>query len=103
MHLRGERGVLPERCRAPQGGFTPLHEAATGGHAAVVEQLLVAGAAKDVKNGVRGVGSGRVEDRKGSEGNTHLFLISLLLCVGWFHSRSGGHIGSSSLVESRSA
>ena len=37
-------GRLPERCRAPQGGETPLHRAVIEGHAAVVEQLLVAGA-----------------------------------------------------------
>ena len=74
--MRGERGVLPERCRAPQYEETPLHWAASGGHAAVVEQLLAAGAATDAKNDVRGVGSGRVEDRKGSKGSTRLFLIS---------------------------
>jgi len=91
-HLRGERGVLPDRCSAPQDDFTPLHEAAAKGHAAVVEQLLAAGAAKDAKDMVRGVGSGRVEDREGSEGSTHLLLISSLLCVGWFHSSSRGHI-----------
>ena len=87
MHLRGERGVLPERCRAPQSGEMPLHHAAVEGHAAVVEQLLAAGAAKDAKNGVRGLGSGRVDDRKGLEGSTHLFLIFSLLCVGWNHSQ----------------
>ena len=91
-HLRGERGVLPERCRAPQDGSTPLHCAALIGYAAVVEQLLAAGAAKDAKNKVRGIGSGRVEDRKGSEGSTRLFLIFALLCVGWFHSSSRGRI-----------
>ena len=90
-HLRGERDVLSERCRAPQHRNTPLHRAAKGGHAEVVEQLLAAGAAKDAKNAVRGVGSGRVEDRKGSEGSTHLFLISSLLCVGWVRSSSRGH------------
>jgi len=73
---RRERGVLPERCRTPQIGRTPLHKAAEGGHAVVVEQLLAAGAAKDAKDEVRGVGSGRVADRKGSQGSTHLFLIS---------------------------
>ena len=96
-----ERGVLPERCRAPQHEATPLHLAAQGGriwlgkdggHAAVAEQLLAAGAATDAKDMVRGVGSRRVDDRKGSEGSTRLFLISLLLCVGWFHSSSRGHI-----------
>ena len=82
--MRGERGVLPERCRAPQDGRTPLHWAAEDGRAAVVEQLLAAGVAKDAKDRVRGIGSGRVEDRKGSEGSTRLFLISSLLCAGWF-------------------
>ena len=37
-------GLLPERCHSPQGGQTPLHRAAQHGHAAVVEQLLAAGA-----------------------------------------------------------
>ena len=58
----------------------------------MVEQLLAAGAATDAKNDVRGVGSGRVEDRKGVEGSTRLFLISSLLWVGWIHSSSRGHI-----------
>ena len=39
-----EGGCLPERCHSPQGGDTPLHLAARRGHAAVVEQLLAAGA-----------------------------------------------------------
>ena len=90
--MRGEGGVLPERCRVPQIGRSPLHLAVKGGHAAVVEQLLAAGAAKDVEDEVRGVGSGRVEDRKGSEGSTRLFVISSLLCVGRFHSSSRGHV-----------
>ena len=54
----------------------PLHKAAEGGHAAVVVQLLAAGAAKDEKDEVRGVGSRRVEDSQGSKGSTCLFLVS---------------------------
>jgi len=54
-HLRGgERGCLPEPCRAPQLGQTPLHWAAVFGNAAVVEKLLAAGAAADAKAEVRG-------------------------------------------------
>ena len=69
-HLRrGERGCLTERCRAPQGGATPLHRAAGGvelggrggseggGHAKVVQLLLAAGA--DVEgHKVQGAGVG---------------------------------------------
>ena len=48
------RGGLSERFHAPQGGKTPLHLAANRGHAAVVEQVLAAGAAADVADKVRG-------------------------------------------------
>ena len=77
-HLRAERGCLPDRCRAPQNGTTPLHWAATRGHVAVVEQLLAAGADKEPKNKVRGV---RVRDasREVSRGNTHLVVSFCLL------------------------
>jgi len=51
-------GFMPEPCRAPQMGETPLYHAAIRGHAAVVEQLLAVGAAVDAKNEVRGVGRG---------------------------------------------
>ena len=54
---RRERACLPDRCRAPQKGETPLHRASRKGHAAVVEQLLAAGAdteAKDVVSKERG-------------------------------------------------
>jgi len=58
-HLRGGEGwFLPERFRAPQYGHTPLHRAAIYDYVAVVEQLLSAGAALDLKNEVRG-GGGR--------------------------------------------
>ena len=48
-HSRGERGCLAERCRVPQEGYTPLHVAALGGHAAVVELLWAAGADTETK------------------------------------------------------
>ena len=60
---KGEGGHLPEPCRPPQFGKTPLHVAARYGYAAVVEQLLAAGAAVDAKDkvwGVGGHGGGRV-------------------------------------------
>ena len=56
--MRGERRCLPDRCRAPQFGRTPLHRAAIAGHAAVVEQLLAAKADVEAKDGVRGWGLG---------------------------------------------
>ena len=39
-----EGGCLPERFRERQSGWTPLHFAARSGRAAVVKQLLAAGA-----------------------------------------------------------
>ena len=51
-------GCLPERCRAPQFGKTPLHHAAIQGQVAVVEQFLAARAAVDAQNEVRGGGGG---------------------------------------------
>ena len=53
-HFEGAR--LTERCRAPQWGNTPLHEAAGKGHAAVVEKLLVARADIHATNAVSGEG-----------------------------------------------
>ena len=55
-YLCGYRVCLIERCRAPQDGHTALHLAATKGHAAVVEQLLAAGAVKAAKCKVRRTG-----------------------------------------------
>ena len=79
--LRRVRVCVPERCRAPQDGDTPLdlaaanghavlvemllaveakdgqtplHVAVVKGHAAVVEMLLAGGAAKDTPDRVRG-------------------------------------------------
>ena len=52
-HLRRERGCLPDRCPAPQLGYTPLHLAVEGGHAEVVEQLLAARADVEAKNQVK--------------------------------------------------
>ena len=54
--MRRRRVCLIERCRAPQVGLTPLHEASSNGHAAVVEKLLAVGAdtqTKDVVSGQR--------------------------------------------------
>ena len=57
--MRGGVGeCLSDRCRAPQHGMTPLYDAARRGHAAVVEQLLAAGAAVDAEGEVRGGGRG---------------------------------------------
>ena len=53
--MRGERGCLTDRCRAPQE-TTALHCAATYGNAAVVELLLAAKADVAAKNEVRGQG-----------------------------------------------
>ena len=45
---------MPERCRAPQDGATPLHLATNHGQEAVMEMLLEAGAATDAKDKVTG-------------------------------------------------
>ena len=57
---------------ALQYGRTPLHEAAGRGHAAVVGQLLAAGAAVDAKDEVWGVGA----DECGLGGRTQLCVSS---------------------------
>ena len=54
--LARREGCLPERCRAPQNGNTPLHLASWKGHASVVQQLLAAGAVTDATTGVRQAG-----------------------------------------------
>ena len=66
-HLRGERGCVPERCRAPQNEDTPLHLASEMGHVKVVAKLLKAEANKEVKNLVRG-GGGYGRGEGGVEG-----------------------------------
>ena len=58
--LRRERVCVPDLCRAPQDGWTPLHYAACEGHAACVEKLLTAGAVPDATDKVTGKG---VEER----------------------------------------
>ena len=64
-HFRGEMGCLPERCRAPQNGDTPLCVwVKKGGDAVVVAKLLAAGADKEAKNGVRR-GGGKGEEEEG--------------------------------------
>ena len=69
-HLRGGRACLPDRCRAPQRGWTPLHFAAMFGHATVAGQLLAAGADVEAKDTVMGggtrVGRGRGATRTSS-------------------------------------
>ena len=62
------RGCFAERCCAPQDGRTPLHFAVEGGHAghaAVVEQLLAAGAYKDAMDKVSWGGGVHEECRVG--------------------------------------
>ena len=77
-HSRGgEGGCLPERCRAPQGGKTPLHLAALRGHAAVLKLLLAAGTAVDAKDKVRGEWGA---DRGGLGGRTQLCVSSWFSC-----------------------
>ena len=73
--MREKQGACLSAAFPLQNGATPLHLAATGGHAAMVGQLLAAGAKTEAEDKVRGqVG---VEDREGSRGDTELFLLSL--------------------------
>ena len=70
-------GCLAERCHSPQDGETPLHCFVQYGDAAVVEQLLAAGAAVDAKDEVRGgVGGGT----GGPGGSTKLCVSSWFSC-----------------------
>ena len=50
--LRRERVCVPDLCRMPQNGNTPLHLAVNKGHAAVVEILLKMEVATDKTNKV---------------------------------------------------
>ena len=79
LALRRERVCVPERCRVPQHGQTPLHCAAQDGLAAAVDMLLKAGAATDATDNVRGVGL-RIAAMKGSRGTTHTLSCDLRLC-----------------------
>ena len=74
---------LTERCRAQHNGLTPLHCAALKGHAAVVEQLLAAGAVTNAKNKVRWVGDASA-DRAGSRGDTRRVVASVFRGLCWF-------------------
>jgi ankyrin repeat protein len=78
--LRREMVCVPERCRGPQDGRTPLHFAVITGDAAVVEMLQKAGAATDTKDKVRAWVGLRDADMKGSRGTTHTLSCHLCLC-----------------------
>ena len=80
---RRERECLAERCRAPQNGDMPLHRAATNGHAAIVEQLLAAGAVTHAKSKVRRREM-RDADRAGSRDDTRRVEASLFSGFSWF-------------------
>ena len=78
--MRGERRCLPDRCRAPQDGMTPLLLAVAHDNASVVGQLLAAKADVEAKDTVRGqggcgtwIGKGRGAARTSS---CHFFLGS---------------------------
>ena len=69
---------MPERCRAPQDGDTPLHLAARNGHTEVVVKLLTAKADKEVKNEVKW-GGGGVWTRRGKDPGVRVSFICSLL------------------------
>ena len=89
-HLRGEKICPSERHCTPQAGRTPLHKAAKRGRAAVVEQLLAAGAGTEANvEAVRGGGgyAGCGWYLVGAQGREVIFL-GLLRQVGEIDSSS---------------
>ena len=82
--MRGEGRFLTARYCPPQYGHTPLHRAAMNGHAAMVEQLLAAGADVEMKDAVSGERGMRDADRAGLGGDTRRVLASLFSCCSLF-------------------
>ena len=97
-HLRRKRVCLTERCRAPQNGDTPLHLAAFKGHAAVVVQLLAAGAVTHAKTKVRWAGR-RDADKAESRGEMRCVVTSVFSGFCWVRSRLGCKFGFLCLVK----